>query len=578
MTVNIANVDSSTDNFAAWLSKTNQMLEAFRHQVVSVSNSSISYSTGNAAIIGRFTADIMVANSSLRGGNNSSTNTLNITSNVNVTNTISVQGLKIQNSTVNVNITLPTLLQQANDSVFLHANGNFVHIDLVNLTGTANNALHLGGVLAAEYINIDDAFIIDGVHTHNANIVLNEALIANGSAGSAGFVLTSNGTSVYWSEVAAGSSVAGSNTWIQFNDNGVLGAVAGWTFNKVTNTYSIGNSSVNSNANSTALVFGTTSYAKTGANIGIVGINATAITVGANVVVASDSVTVGNSTINSVHTQTLIQLSNSTYIVSMNTSSIGIGNLQTYMFGNSTFLTISNSTSTANLLSNSLKMGTIEVNTTMITLGANVVITPSGASVGNSTANIVISSTNITKNGQTIVPLGQHTIWVPAGAMIPRTSNGATFGTIETTTNKIMLRTLDFSGSTGNNNYGQFQVQMPKSWDEGTIVAQVVWNQSNTTTNYGVVWTLESIAFSDSDPADSAFGTAVTMTDTGGTNNDIYISPESSAMTVGGSPSAEDLVIFQIGRTPSHASDTMTVNARLVGVRLHYTTDAASDT
>ena len=40
--------------------------------------------------------------------------------------------------------------------------------------------------------------ITSGVTTHNANVVFNAALIANSSAGIAGQVLSSNGTSVYW--------------------------------------------------------------------------------------------------------------------------------------------------------------------------------------------------------------------------------------------------------------------------------------------------------------------------------------------------------------------------------------------
>jgi hypothetical protein len=92
------------------------------------------------------------------------------------------------------------------------------------------------------------------------------------------------------------------------------------------------------------------------------------------------------------------------------------------------------------------------------------------------------------------------------------------------------------------------------------------------------VWQIAAAAFADDDGLDAlAFGTAVTATDTGGTTNDLYISPETSAMTVAGSPGAEEYVIFQVARVPANGSDTMAIDARLHGVKLHYTTSSATD-
>lgn len=72
-------------------------------------------------------------------------------------------------------------------------------------TLTANNANNLGGVAAASYVNTSGAYTISGIHTHTANVVVNGAIIAAGSSGSAGQVLTSNGSSnVYWSTVSSG--------------------------------------------------------------------------------------------------------------------------------------------------------------------------------------------------------------------------------------------------------------------------------------------------------------------------------------------------------------------------------------
>lgn len=171
---------------------------------------------------------------------------------------------------------------------------------------------------------------------------------------------------------------------------------------------------------------------------------------------------------------------------------------------------------------------------------------------------------------------GLHTIWVPATAMTARTTNGAASGTVEMTTNKNMFKTLDFDTST--QEFAQFSIRMPKSWDESTVTFAPLWSHASTTTNFGVVWGLAGVALSDDDAGDAAFGTAQTSTDTGGTTNDIYQGPTSSAITIAGTPAAGDLVMFQIARNPSDGSDTMAIDARLHGVTIFFTVNAATDT
>lgn len=171
--------------------------------------------------------------------------------------------------------------------------------------------------------------------------------------------------------------------------------------------------------------------------------------------------------------------------------------------------------------------------------------------------------------------LGQHTIWMPAAAMVAATTNGAAVGAAETTTNKVMVKTLDFDAST--EEFAQFMIQMPKSWDEGTLIAQFIWTHGSTTTNFGVAWGLEAVAFANDDALDTAWGTEVATVDTGGTTNDCYISPESTAVTVAGSPGAEELVAFRVTRVVGNGSDNMAVDAKLIGVKIHYTTNAGKD-
>jgi len=171
--------------------------------------------------------------------------------------------------------------------------------------------------------------------------------------------------------------------------------------------------------------------------------------------------------------------------------------------------------------------------------------------------------------------VGQQTISVPAGAMTLRLTSGAGTGSVETGTNRVMLQSINFDTTT--QEFCQFSVQMPKSWNAGTVIAQFIWSHAATTTNFGVAWQIQGLALGDAGAADTAFGTGVVVTDTGGTTNAIYISPETAAVTISNTPAAEKLVVFQVARVPANASDTMAVDARLHYVKIKYTTSAAND-
>lgn len=170
--------------------------------------------------------------------------------------------------------------------------------------------------------------------------------------------------------------------------------------------------------------------------------------------------------------------------------------------------------------------------------------------------------------------IGKHTIYVPAGAMVTRTTNGAAPGTAETTTNKIMLKTLDYDQTT--NEYAQFSIRMPKGWNEGTVTAYFLWSSAISGTN-SVIWGLQAVAISDDDVLDAAFGTAQTVTDAQTASGDLMQTAETSAITIAGSPAVGDWVVFQVYRDAAAGGDTLAGDARLHGVVVVYTTDAGTD-
>jgi hypothetical protein len=172
--------------------------------------------------------------------------------------------------------------------------------------------------------------------------------------------------------------------------------------------------------------------------------------------------------------------------------------------------------------------------------------------------------------------VGKQAIYIAAGSITPSVTGGcAALATVATSANHPDLQTLDFDTTT--QEYAQFSVVMPSSWDEGTVTFKAHWSHAATTVNFGVVWNLQALAISDDDAIDAAFGTAQQVADTGGTTSDLYTSAESSAITVAGSPAAGDVVFFRISRVTGDASDTMAIDARLHGITLFITTDACVD-
>ena len=205
--------------------------------------------------------------------------------------------------------------------------------------------------------------------------------------------------------------------------------------------------------------------------------------------------------------------------------------------------------------------------TITITDGANgnIVIAPNGTGVaqavdgGDNTAAIKIA--------------GKETIWVPAVAMYPNTTAGAEAAQVELS-NGPEIKTLDFDKDSDEN--AQFAVAFPKSWNEGTVTFQAFFTATSTDTGT-VSWDLAGVALADNGDLNTAFGTAVAPTAKAhsGTSNDLDVTAESGAVTIAGSPSTDEYVFFQITRDVS--DDTLNADARLLGVKLFFTTDAAND-
>ena len=169
----------------------------------------------------------------------------------------------------------------------------------------------------------------------------------------------------------------------------------------------------------------------------------------------------------------------------------------------------------------------------------------------------------------------KESIFIPAAAMYPSTTNGcASIAQVETTALRPDLKCLDFDASS--DEFAQFAIAFPKSWNEGTVTFQPFWTVTGTNTGT-VAWQLGGIAVSSDDSLNTAFGTLVATTALAhsGTSNDLMVSAESGAVTIAGSPATADQVFFQINRDVS--ADNQSGDARLLGVKIFFTTDAGND-
>jgi len=190
--------------------------------------------------------------------------------------------------------------------------------------------------------------------------------------------------------------------------------------------------------------------------------------------------------------------------------------------------------------------------------------------------NLNPKGTGVLKSATAAVKIaGTETMWVPSSAMYPSTTNGADPQQVETTATRPDMKVLDFDA--GTDEFAQFSVAFPKSWNEGTITYQVYWTPNNTSTG-DCIFKLAAVACGDNDTIDVAYGTAVAVTDAGlGTVEDQQVSSVSSAVTIAGSPAVDQQTYFQIKRDAGAGGDTFTGDARLLGVKIFFTTDAAND-
>ena len=161
-------------------------------------------------------------------------------------------------------------------------------------------------------------------------------------------------------------------------------------------------------------------------------------------------------------------------------------------------------------------------------------------------------------------------IFIPAGAMVPSATNGATPGTIDFT--NVKRDTMAFSNAVGQG--AEFSVVMPEDWDGGTVRAKLMWTAYDSTkAEQGevVAWKIGAVSTPDEGAITVAPTNYATVTDNLSQVNELHRTGSTGALTMDGTPGAGNLAHFVVKRDPTaETANPMDTEALLLGVWLQY--------
>lgn len=263
---------SNNQTFGTWLSTTNRLANLMTQNTVTTDGTTGgSQTTGNGFINGYFGANFVYVANTLVGGNVSSNGTLRAWANVAVVNSTGNIFVITSSGNVGIGTSLPT--------------ATFAVTGTANITG---NTAFGGSITAGGGVVIANS---QGLTT-SANVVVESAgelviapgagIYANGALGTAGHVLHSNGTSVYWdvdndgvTSVATGNGLTGgpvttTGTVSVLANTGIIANATGLYVNATyIGTISANNARFANESPTNTFTVGTASYFITNGNLGI---------------------------------------------------------------------------------------------------------------------------------------------------------------------------------------------------------------------------------------------------------------------------------------------------------------------
>lgn len=558
--LNIPFVNTSSDTFASFVTKVNNVINAVQTEVMTANgNANGSVTSGNAYVNGIVYAQTLCTDTALRGGNVQTSGVLPITSNVSVGNStanvqlgfgtvnvgsisvnstilaaganvlIGVTGWSVGNSTVNLvanSLQLTagattlnsTMVNVATVTSGNHLAGGNVVMSNTGLTvgnSTVNSQLVQAGLTvqnSTQSATVTPGTFVTGSITINStavaaganvliglasvgvgNSTVNTSLTAAGlSISGVGVPTLNNRDSVSVNNIAiasrskinfisgTGVSISGSddsgdnqvnvtitavgglagaggaNTNILFNDSTVIGGSAGFTFTKTSNNVFVGN------------------QVAVGTNVTIGAVNST----------VTDTIVVGNSTVQTWANSSAIVTSNVTTIQFSTNTAVITSNAS---IGNSTVNTQINSTA-INSGSLNLAAGATTANSTLINTAAVQVGT--SVNVGNSTVNTAISQAAIALGNSTIQTVINSTSLTTQGLGATQLLGIAQTGVFAVTTTGTGAQVVD-SWTLGTWRTAKYLVSIKDNTQNNYMSSEVLLLSDDTNgdySEYGTMW------------------------------------------------------------------------------------------
>ena len=169
-------------------------------------------------------------------------------------------------------------------------------------------------------------------------------------------------------------------------------------------------------------------------------------------------------------------------------------------------------------------------------------------------------------------------IFIPAGAMIPSKTNGATAGTIDFT--NVKRDTMAFSDTTEQG--AEFDIVMPEDWDGGTVRCKFLWTAHDATDaeqSEAVAWKVGAYSNADQSVITNAPTTFVGILDNLHNVNELHRTGATAALAMDGTRGAGNLAHFVVKRNVSAetGNNPMDTEALLLGVWIQYGRTAVTE-
>jgi len=157
----------------------------------------------------------------------------------------------------------------------------------------------------------------------------------------------------------------------------------------------------------------------------------------------------------------------------------------------------------------------------------------------------------------------ENKLWIPAAAMTPSQTTGATTGQIFTAGSGHTIDTLEFASGSGQSAY--FNISLPKVWNKSIVTPVFYWT---TTGNVGTInWGIAAANIDDGTRLDIQYNQGATITDSTISGN--YLHQTTGApLTISGSLSDDDQCYFKVYRS---AGGSLASTGKLIGLGLAYT-------